>query len=129
MAVINRIMKPDRKLDGIGLRGQGANGIEELEAVVDVVDVVVPPVGRGVSGIEVIEDGAGRFVPGRFCNASDERSQRSSMTPSVNRFEGLKHAGRNTALDNGFPPFGTHHPFHHTGAELREVPRRHEEDG
>jgi hypothetical protein len=48
--------------------------VQDLEAVVDVVDIVVPPVHRRVSGIEVIKDGSGRVVPGRFCNASHQRA-------------------------------------------------------
>ena len=42
------------------------------------VDVVVPPVCCRVSGIEVIEDGSGRVLLGRFCNASQQRE------PAVN---------------------------------------------
>src|ERR1700679_2317218 len=55
-------------------------------------------------------------------------SQRSSMTGSMNSFEGLEDLGRDEALHDRLPAVRADHAFDHAGAEFGDLPRRHEKE-
>jgi hypothetical protein len=50
-------------------------------------------------------------------------------TASMGGSKGLKYTARDRTLDDGLPPIGANHAFDHAGAQLGDLPGRHEEDG